>query len=37
MAAALDLNGVTFYKRYRMELDSSHPLPPVPLPPMDHA
>lgn len=30
MAAALDPNAATFYKRYRMELDLVAPLPPVP-------
>jgi ribosomal protein S18 acetylase RimI-like enzyme len=37
MAAALDPNAVTFYKRYRMELDLLAPLPPVPNLPADHA
>jgi len=32
MAAALDPNGVTYYKRYRMELDLVAPLPPAKLP-----
>lgn len=30
MAATLDQQGVTYYKRYRMELDLTAPLPPVP-------
>lgn len=37
MAAALDPNGVTFYKRFRMELDLSAPLPPAPHLPAEYA
>ena len=37
MAAALDPNGVTYYKRYRMEMDLSLPLPPVPNLPAESA
>lgn len=37
MAAALQPNDVTYFKRYRMELDLVAPLPPVPNLPIDHA
>lgn len=37
MAAALDLNAVTYFKRFRMEMDLTDPLPPVPALPADFA
>jgi ribosomal protein S18 acetylase RimI-like enzyme len=37
MAATLDLNTVTYFKRFRMELDLVAPLPPVPSLPIDLA
>ncbi len=37
MAAALEPNDVTYFKRYRMELDLVAPLPSVPSLPLDHA
>ena len=37
MAATLDPNPVTYYKRYRMELDLVAPLPPMPALPTEFA
>jgi ribosomal protein S18 acetylase RimI-like enzyme len=37
MAAALDTNAVTYYKRYRMELDLVAPLAPTPSLPYEYA
>lgn len=37
MAAALDTNAVTYFKRYRMELDLAAPLAPAPSLPYEYA
>ena len=37
MATSLDSSAITFYKRYRMEMDLVGPLPPVPTLPAEHA